>query len=165
MFETQERTRNRTRDLPKKGSAFILSSDHWSNTPRSCEEHPIRAVAYVGKAAMSDTGCSFGDGKGERVSVQAACFSEEPCDVGEGIAETWRSGREGDNDACCACCAYVHPQLCGCMCVRFWYCCELDAHVQFMEQVHAPTQLHPRESHSAQRQAFRDTVPSSVHFQ
>ena len=27
MFETQGGTRNRTRDLPKKGSAFILSSD------------------------------------------------------------------------------------------------------------------------------------------
>ena len=24
-------TRNRTRDLPKKGSAFITSSDHWTN--------------------------------------------------------------------------------------------------------------------------------------
>ena len=31
MFETQGRTRNRTRDLPKKGSAFILSSDHRTN--------------------------------------------------------------------------------------------------------------------------------------
>ena len=30
MFETQEGTLNRTRDLPKKGSAFILSSDHWT---------------------------------------------------------------------------------------------------------------------------------------
>ena len=30
MFKTQVRTRNRTRDLPKKGSAFILSSDHWT---------------------------------------------------------------------------------------------------------------------------------------
>ena len=30
MFETQGGTRNRTRDLPKKGSAFILSSDHWT---------------------------------------------------------------------------------------------------------------------------------------
>ena len=30
MFETQGRTRNRTRDLPKKGSAFITSSDHWT---------------------------------------------------------------------------------------------------------------------------------------
>ena len=30
MFETQGRTRNLTRDLPKKGSAFILSSDHWT---------------------------------------------------------------------------------------------------------------------------------------
>ena len=35
MFETQGRTRNRTRDLPKKGSAFILSSDHWTK-PRMC---------------------------------------------------------------------------------------------------------------------------------
>ena len=31
MFETQGRTRNRARDLPKKGSAFITSSDHWTN--------------------------------------------------------------------------------------------------------------------------------------
>ena len=31
MFETQGGTRNRTRDLPKKGSAFILSSDHRTN--------------------------------------------------------------------------------------------------------------------------------------
>ena len=31
MFETQGRTRNRTRDFPKKGSAFILSSDHWTD--------------------------------------------------------------------------------------------------------------------------------------
>ena len=30
MFETQGGTRNRTRDLPKKGSAFITSSDHWT---------------------------------------------------------------------------------------------------------------------------------------
>ena len=34
VFETQGGTRNRTRDpaetLPKKGSAFILSSDHWT---------------------------------------------------------------------------------------------------------------------------------------
>ena len=29
VFETQGGTRNRTRDLPRKGSAFILSSDHW----------------------------------------------------------------------------------------------------------------------------------------
>ena len=28
MFETQGATRNRTRDLPKKG--FITSSDHWT---------------------------------------------------------------------------------------------------------------------------------------
>ena len=31
MFETQGGTRNRTRDLPKKGSAFITSSDHWTS--------------------------------------------------------------------------------------------------------------------------------------
>ena len=30
MFETQGGTRNRTRDLQKKASAFILSSDHWT---------------------------------------------------------------------------------------------------------------------------------------
>ena len=30
MFETQGGTRNRARDLPKKGSAFILSSNHWT---------------------------------------------------------------------------------------------------------------------------------------
>ena len=30
MFETQGVTRNRTRDLAKKGSAFITSSDHWT---------------------------------------------------------------------------------------------------------------------------------------
>ena len=30
MFETQGGTRNRTRDLPKEGSAFITSSDHWT---------------------------------------------------------------------------------------------------------------------------------------
>ena len=30
MFETQGGTRNRTRNLPKKGSAFITSSDHWT---------------------------------------------------------------------------------------------------------------------------------------
>ena len=30
MFETQGGTQNRTRDLPKKGSAFITSSDHWT---------------------------------------------------------------------------------------------------------------------------------------
>ena len=30
MFETQGGTRNRTRDLPKKGSAFVTSSDHWT---------------------------------------------------------------------------------------------------------------------------------------
>ena len=30
MFETQGGTRNRTRDRPKKGSAFITSSDHWT---------------------------------------------------------------------------------------------------------------------------------------
>ena len=30
MFETRGGTRNRTRDLPKKGSAFITSSDHWT---------------------------------------------------------------------------------------------------------------------------------------
>ena len=30
VFETQGGTRNRTRDLPKKGSAFIMSSDHWT---------------------------------------------------------------------------------------------------------------------------------------
>ena len=32
MFETQEGTRNRTRELQKKRSAFILSSDHWIKT-------------------------------------------------------------------------------------------------------------------------------------
>ena len=35
MFETQGGTRNRTRDLPKKGSAFITSSDHWTCAPAS----------------------------------------------------------------------------------------------------------------------------------
>ena len=30
VFETQGGTRNRTQDLPEKGSAFILSSDHWT---------------------------------------------------------------------------------------------------------------------------------------
>ena len=30
MFETQGGTQNRTRDLQKKGSAFITSSDHWT---------------------------------------------------------------------------------------------------------------------------------------
>ena len=30
MFETQGGMRNRTRDLHKKGSAFILSSNHWT---------------------------------------------------------------------------------------------------------------------------------------
>ena len=29
-YETQGGTRNRTRDLPKRGSAFITSSDHWT---------------------------------------------------------------------------------------------------------------------------------------
>ena len=30
MFETQGGTRNRSRDLQKNGSAFILCSDHWT---------------------------------------------------------------------------------------------------------------------------------------
>ena len=30
MLETQGGTRNRTRDLPKKGSAFVTSSDDWT---------------------------------------------------------------------------------------------------------------------------------------
>ena len=34
MFKTEVRTRNRTRDLPKKGSAFILCSDHWTYVPQ-----------------------------------------------------------------------------------------------------------------------------------
>ena len=32
MFETQGGTRNRTQDLPKKGPAFITSSDHWTES-------------------------------------------------------------------------------------------------------------------------------------
>ena len=36
MFETHGGTRNRTRDLPKKGSAFITSSDHWTSRSRWC---------------------------------------------------------------------------------------------------------------------------------
>ena len=50
MFETQGGTRKRTRDLPKKGSAFILSSDHWTkcagrvkNKNRSHARRPTEA--------------------------------------------------------------------------------------------------------------------------
>ena len=41
MFGTQGRTRNRTRDLPKKGSAFITSSDHWRMLIRSTLWPPL----------------------------------------------------------------------------------------------------------------------------
>ena len=34
-------TRNRTRDLRKKGSAFITSSDHWTNVQWSCPVMPV----------------------------------------------------------------------------------------------------------------------------
>ena len=45
MFETQGGTRNRARDLLKKGSAFITSSDHWTD------------MCYYGNADSSrDTG-------------------------------------------------------------------------------------------------------------
>ena len=34
IHRIQGRTRNRTRDLPKKGSAFMLSCDHWTGCRR-----------------------------------------------------------------------------------------------------------------------------------
>ena len=47
MFETQGGTRNRTRDLPKKGSAFITSSDHWT-VCCSVTDHAMPASASCG---------------------------------------------------------------------------------------------------------------------
>ena len=50
MFETQGGTRNRTRDLPKKGSAFITSSDHW--TDGADIEGPDKACSTLGRQMM-----------------------------------------------------------------------------------------------------------------
>ena len=51
VFETQRGTRNRTRDLQKKGSAFILSSDHWTELwlPRLvlCHSSSTLLLAWV----------------------------------------------------------------------------------------------------------------------
>ena len=44
MFEPQGRTRNRTQDLPKKGSAFITSSDHWTNSGPIVDQYVSAAV-------------------------------------------------------------------------------------------------------------------------
>ena len=44
MFETQGGTRNQTRDLPKKGSAFITSSDHWTNVFDDLQEKGSAAI-------------------------------------------------------------------------------------------------------------------------
>ena len=49
VFETQGRTRNRTRDLPKKGSAFILSSDHWTTL---CKCMPLQALGAGGMESV-----------------------------------------------------------------------------------------------------------------
>ena len=50
MFETQGGTRNRARDLPKKGSAFILSSDHWTKDKRVI----LRMPRWAGRRSSSE---------------------------------------------------------------------------------------------------------------
>ena len=45
--KTQGGTRNRTRDLPNKGSAFITSSDHWTLVVMV-----VRAYASRGSRAL-----------------------------------------------------------------------------------------------------------------
>ena len=51
MFETQGRTRIRARDLPKKGSAFITSSDHWTKVPQRAAYEGVGATGCHGSAA------------------------------------------------------------------------------------------------------------------
>ena len=46
MFETQGGARNRTRDLPKKGSAFITSSDHWTKESKGAGK-PQKTESYT----------------------------------------------------------------------------------------------------------------------
>ena len=61
MFETQGGTRNRTRDLPKKGSAFITSSDHWTGVLATArfERAPRRTAALTQRVcALGTSSCS-----------------------------------------------------------------------------------------------------------
>ena len=60
MFETQGRTRNRTRDLPKKGSAFILSSDHWTSVQRSDEQYGDATIGNTVQVSTQDAGARQG---------------------------------------------------------------------------------------------------------
>ena len=62
MFETQGGTRKRTRDLPRKGSAYILSSDHWTmfkcGSARLCFE-----LGFLGREGLVMTllgVCNYG---------------------------------------------------------------------------------------------------------
>ena len=60
MFETQGGTRNRTQDLPKKGSAFITSSDHWMHcsAPRcgcAAVHHGEKPAGLVSNAGWMQT--------------------------------------------------------------------------------------------------------------
>ena len=64
MFETHGGTRNRTRDLPKKGSAFVTSSDHWIRTdvtglpvlPQLCLPAPTTTMACHQSSAQASRG-------------------------------------------------------------------------------------------------------------
>ena len=65
MLETKGGTRNRTQDLPKKGSAFILSSDHMTEclcptgvcsswhmpAAQSCEDMVLHGKGNIGQAS------------------------------------------------------------------------------------------------------------------
>ena len=48
MFEIQGGTRNRTRDLPKKGSAFVTSSDRWTRRWGGWVPYGIEGTAKAG---------------------------------------------------------------------------------------------------------------------
>ena len=50
MFETQGGTWNRTQNLPKKGSACISSSDHWTKSCCGNSTHGARTTGSPGKA-------------------------------------------------------------------------------------------------------------------
>ena len=54
MFETQGGTRNQTRDLLTKGSAFITSSDHWTMDVRM---HPF--LFYIAVYASVLHACAY----------------------------------------------------------------------------------------------------------
>ena len=61
VFETQGGTRNRTRDLPKKGSAFITSSDHWTGCEEFLWPEVMRNDGASKQAAWQDTDKSVFD--------------------------------------------------------------------------------------------------------